>query len=61
MHGHGGGVRLLMLVPGVLIVLSSILPRADNAVVFGRYSERMLILSQVIVLFSYELADSRQR
>ena len=53
MRGHGEGVRLLMLVTAILIVLASILPRADNAVVFGRYSEtlRMLILSQVIVLF----------
>ena len=41
MLGHGGGVRLLMLVTGVLIVLASILPRADNAVVFGRYSETL--------------------
>ena len=53
MRGHGGGVRLLMLVTGVLIVLASILPRADNAVVFGRYSEtlRMSKVSPQIVWF----------
>ena len=66
MRGHGGGVRLLMLVTGVLIVLASILPRADNAVVFGRYSEtlRMSKVSPVIQRlfgFSYELVDTGQR
>ena len=39
MRDHGGGVRILMLVMGVLIILASILPQGDNAVVFGRYSE----------------------
>ena len=45
MRDHGGGVRILMLVMGVLIILASILPQADNAVVFGRYSETFKMFS----------------
>ena len=41
MRDHGGGVTLLMLVTSVLIIISAMLPQADNAVVFGRYSERL--------------------
>ena len=41
MRDHGGGVTLLMLVTGVIIIIAAILPQADNAVVFGRYSERL--------------------